>query len=90
MKMPKLPDSVYNWLKWISIIALPLFSTFLSTILSALSVDPNTIRIIRTILDATAVLIGGLIGVSTIRYNHEKDEANKIFEQQNITNGDTK
>jgi len=90
MKMPKLPDSVYNWLKWISLIALPLFSTFLSTILSALSVDPNTIRIICTILNATAALIGGLIGVSTIRYNHEKDEANKIFEQQNITNGDTK
>lgn len=90
MKIPKLPDSVYNWLKWIALIAIPAFVTFLSIVLSALSVDPNTINIICTILTATAGLIGTLIGVSTSAYKKEKEETDKIFEQQNITDGDTK
>ena len=81
--MPKLPDSVYNWLKWIALIAIPAFVTFLSIVLSALGMNPNIINIICTILTATAGLIGTLIGVSTKAYNKEKEETNKIFKSQN-------
>ena len=70
--MPRIPDSVYNWLKWIALIAIPVFTAFLSAVLGALNVDPSTINTICIILNATAGLIGGLIGVSTYGYNKEK------------------
>lgn len=81
--MPKIPDKVYNWLKWIALIALPAIVTFLSIVLTAINVDPNTVNVICTILTATAALIGSLIGVSTIAYNKEKEETNKAFKAQN-------
>lgn len=81
--MPKLPDNVYNWLKWIALIALPMVATFLSIVLGALNVDSDTIKVITTIMTATATLIGGLIGVSTMQYNKEKEEADKVFKAQN-------
>lgn len=70
--MPKIPDKVYNWLKWIALIAIPALVTFLSIVLSAVGVDPSTVNTICTILSATAGLIGALIGVSTIAYNKEQ------------------
>lgn len=81
--MPKLPDSVYNWLKWIALIALPAIVSFLSVVLGALNVDPNTINTVTTIISATASLIGILIGVSTINYNKSK-------QQNDAENGDVK
>ena len=84
--MPKIPDKVYNWLKWIALIAIPAVVTFLSIVLTALNVDPNTVNIICTILTATAALIGSLIGVSTIAYNKEKENADKEFKSQNGMN----
>lgn len=73
--MPKIPDSVYNWLKWIALIAIPVFTAFLVSVLGALNVDPSVINTISIILNATAGLIGGLIGVSTVAYNKEKKES---------------
>ena len=83
-------DKVYNILKWIALICIPALVTFLSVVLGVLDVDPKTVNVIVTIISAVGTLIGTLIGVSTSAYNKEKNEANKIFEQQNITNGDTK
>lgn len=71
--MPKIPDKVYNWLKWIALIAIPVFTAFLVSVLGALNVDPSVINTISIILNATAGLIGGLIGVSTVAYNKEKN-----------------
>lgn len=71
--MPKLPDSVYNWLKWIALIALPAIVYFLSVVLGALNVDPNTINTVTNIISATSSLIGILIGVSTINYKKNHD-----------------
>ena len=79
--MPKIPDKVYNWLKWIALIAIPAFVTFLSIVLGVLNVDPSTINVICTILTATAGLIGALIGVSTVAYNKEKNN-NTTSEQK--------
>ena len=86
----RIPDNVYNWLKWISMIAIPAIVAFLSVVLGALEVDPKTVNIIVTIVGAVGTLIGALIGVSTKAYKKEKEETDKIFEQQNITDGDTK
>ena len=72
MIMPKIPDALYNWLKWIALIALPALATFLSLVLGSLNVDPSIINTICTIITATAGLIGTLIGVSTIAYNKDK------------------
>ena len=65
-------------------------TTFLSVVLGVLDVDPKTVNVIVTIISAVGTLIGTLIGVSTSAYKKEKEETDKIFEQQNITDGDTK
>lgn len=70
----KLPDKVYNILKWIALICIPAVSIFLSVVLGVLEVDPKTINIIVTIISAIGTLIGSLIGVSTANYNKSKKE----------------
>ena len=69
----RIPDKLYNLLKWIAVIAIPAIVTFLSVILPALKVDAETVNTITTIISATGVLIGALIGVSTIGYNKSKE-----------------
>ena len=66
----KLPDKVYNWLKWLCLIALPALATFYGVIGKVWDL-PHTAEIVTTIT-AVATLIGALIGVSTISYNKEK------------------
>ena len=78
--MIKLKDSIYDLLKWIALIAIPAFVTFLSGVLD---VDPKTVNIIVTIIAAIGTLIGSLIGVSTSAYKKEKEEADKVFKAQN-------
>ncbi len=65
----KLPDKVYNWLKWICLICLPALSTFYG-ILAEIWNLPYAVQIPRTIT-AIALLIGALIGVSQIKYNKD-------------------
>ena len=67
----KLPDKVYNWLKWLCLIALPALATFYGVIGKVWDL-PHTAEIVTTIT-AVATLIGALIGVSTISYNKQKD-----------------
>ena len=70
----KIPNKLYDVLKWIALIALPGIVTFLAAVLPALKVDAETVNTICIILSATATLIGTLIGVSTYAYNKEKEE----------------
>ena len=76
----KIPDKVYDILKWVALICIPALVTFLSVVLGVLDVDPKTVNVIVTIISAVGTLIGTLIGVSTSAYKKEKEEANKIFE----------
>lgn len=69
----KIPNHVYDVLKWIAIICIPAVVTFLSVVLGVLEVDPKTINVIVTIISAIGTLIGTLIGVSTANYNKEKN-----------------
>ena len=77
----RIPDNVYNILKWIALICIPAVVTFLSVVLGVLSVDPKTINIIVTIITAVGTLIGSLIGVSTKAYNKEKQEG-QVFDRE--------
>lgn len=79
----RIPDKIYDLLKWIALIAIPALVTFLSVVLGVLDVDPKTVNIIVTIIAAIGTLIGSLIGVSTSAYNKEKEEADKVFKAQN-------
>ena len=70
----RIPDNVYNVLKWLCLICIPAVVTFLSVVLGVLDVDPKVTNIIVTILAAVGTLIGSLIGVSTKAYNKEKTD----------------
>lgn len=84
--MPKIPDSIYNWLKWISVIFIPALVTFLSIVLGALNVEPTTVNTIVTIIAALGTFLGALIGVSTIAYNKDKKAADEQFKANNGMN----
>ena len=67
----KLPDSVYNCLKWIALICLPALAVFYFTIAKIWGL-PYQAEIPATI-NAIAVLIGALIGISHISINKENN-----------------
>ncbi len=77
----RIPDEIYNVLKWIALIFIPAIVTFLSVVLGVLSVDPRTTNIVITIITAVGTLIGSLIGVSTKAYNKEQQEGN-VFDRE--------
>ena len=77
----RIPDNVYNILKWVALICIPALTTFLSVVLGVLSVDPKLTNIIVTIIAAIGTLIGSLIGVSTKAYNKELEEG-KVFDKE--------
>lgn len=80
----RIPDEIYNVLKWIALIFIPAIVTFLSVVLGVLSVDPRTTNIVITIITAVGTLIGSLIGVSTKAYNKEQQEGN-VFDREDKT-----
>lgn len=76
----RIPDGLYNVLKWISIVCIPALVTFLSVVLGVLDVDPKIVNIIVTIIAAVGTLIGSLIGISTKAYKQEQE--GKVFEKE--------
>lgn len=80
----KLPDKVYDILKWIAIICIPAFKEAIPALFEIWHI-PYGVEIADT-LNILAVLIGGLISVSAIAYHKEqvieKEESEKSeFEQ---------
>lgn len=67
----RLPDKVYNVLKWICLIALPAISVLYFTLAKIWNL-PYEAEIPATI-NAIAVFIGALIGISQIKYNKDND-----------------
>ena len=76
----RIPDKVYNVLKWIAVICIPALVTFLSVVLGVLDVDPKVVNIVVTIITAVGTLIGSLIGISTKAYRQEQE--GKVFEKE--------
>lgn len=59
-----LPDKVYQVLKWVGLIACPAIAVFYGVVAPLWGL-PNTEAVVNTI-NAVGVLIGALIGVSTL------------------------
>lgn len=70
----KLPDKVYNVLKWLCLICLPALST-LYGVLSDIWNLPYGEQIPRTIT-AIALFIGAIIGISQLQISKEKANDN--------------
>lgn len=68
----KLPDQVYNVLKWICLVFLPAIAT-LYFALSGIWGFPYAEQIVGTIA-AIETFLGALLGISTIQYNKLKGE----------------
>jgi hypothetical protein len=67
----KLPDKVYNVLKWIALICLPALSTFYSLLADVWNLPYATQ--IPTTINGIAVLIGTIIGISHLTIKAEED-----------------
>ena len=68
----KLPDNLYNILKWVGLIACPALATFYGVV-APLWGWPNPEAVVTTI-NAIGVLIGALIGYSAITAKGYSDE----------------
>jgi uncharacterized membrane protein YfcA len=71
----KLPDKLYDALKWLCLIFAPALITLLTTIFTLYGI-PN-VEIVTGTIAAIATFIGALIGVSTIKYNSQEIDAGK-------------
>lgn len=70
----KLKDSLYNLLKWVALICLPAMAVFYFTIAKIWGL-PYEAEIPATI-NAIAVFIGALIGISHLNINKEEQNEN--------------
>lgn len=68
----KFSDKMYDTLKWLCLIAIPALCVLVATVLPAVGVDPQLVKIITVVLSAVGAFIGTLIGVSTVAYNAEQ------------------
>lgn len=68
----KLPDEIYDVLKWLGLIACPALATFYGVV-APLWGWPAPENVVTTI-NAIGVLIGALIGYSAITAKPEEDE----------------
>ena len=65
----KLNDKVYDFLKWIALVAIDAICTCFAVIAQAWGMDMAIVSPIVVTLTAIGTLIGALVGVSTAQYN---------------------
>ena len=65
-----LNNKIFDWLKWISIVALPALSTFI-VVLGKIWGWGDIAPMVAQTITAIAVLLGALLGISTIQYNKD-------------------
>ena len=68
----KIPDKLYNILKWISIVAIPAATTLFGVIATQFPI-PYAQEIL-TICPAVATFIGALIGLSSAKYYQDQKQ----------------
>ena len=68
----KLNDKVYDILKWVAIVALPALSTFI-LVLGKIWNWGDIAPMVAETITAVAVLLGALLGISTIQYKKGSD-----------------
>lgn len=69
----KLPDNVYNILKWACLIAVPALITLISTLGTIYGQDMTTVT---ATIGAVATFVGALIGISNSNYYKDNDSNN--------------
>ena len=72
MNKTLIPDGWFDWLKWISIVCLPALSTFI-VVIGRIWGWGDVANMIAQTITAVAVLLGALLGISTIQYNKGQD-----------------
>ena len=78
--MMKIPDKLYDVLKWLCILALPAVADFIKFLFPTWNI-PYADPIAETIRQV-ALLIGILIGVSAIGYNQSQKQTTNITDIQ--------
>ena len=71
----RIPDRVYDVLKWVGLIFLPAVAWLIGTVGADLGI-PDPEKIAR-VINAFGTFLGIIIGVSTLSYNKEVNEAQK-------------
>jgi hypothetical protein len=72
--VPKLPDVVYNWVKYLVLIALPAAATAYA------GLDlPNEDSVVKY-LAVAATFLGTLVGLSAVSYNRNDSNFNGVLE----------
>ena len=70
-----LNDKLYDILKWIAIVALPALSTFI-VVLGKIWGWGDVANMVGQTITAFAVLLGALLGISSIQYKKGDDNGN--------------
>lgn len=73
MNKTLIPDGWFDWLKWISIVCLPALSTFI-VVIGRIWGWGDIANMVAQTITAVAVLLGALLGISTIQYNKGQDD----------------
>lgn len=68
-----LSNRLFDWLKWISIVCLPALSTFI-VVISKIWGWADTGSMIAQTITAIGVLLGALLGISSIQYKKGDSE----------------
>ena len=68
----KLPNKLYDWLKWICCIVIPAAVTFYGVLAESLALPYADI--VAKIAAGVCAFIGALIGISTAEYNKAKNQ----------------
>ena len=67
----KIPDKLYDTLKWIAVIVIPALVVLIKTVFPAWHI-PHAEEISTTVA-AVGLFLGAIIGVSTVSYNKTKN-----------------
>ena len=67
----KLNDNIYDVLKWVAILLLPATSAFIGTVGQAIDFEYTAVAVI--VVNALAVFLGTILGISTRNYNKDKE-----------------
>lgn len=67
----KLPDKVYNVLKWVMILAVPL-ATFVTALIASIQTGDMS-AIITTVISGLGTLAGAIIKASDVEYRKENN-----------------
>lgn len=68
-------NKIYDILKWITLVFLPAFTTFIGIILNCFNVGCTDI--VLTILTAFTTFMGSVLGISSMKYYKDKESEGK-------------